>query len=376
MLLTNQETYFKKMSELESKLAPLVPYLKEDRKKIVTQLYEMLRKRYRIPAARMKTVLPVLTRIGAELYDFKKPMSERLELEITTLIGSGIDMVTLLHDALVSSLMRLFSVERYQEVNLLYASHLAGYYHLVITYLKTLSEELHAPPEANRALTYKEITEWLGTEKHVRLFNVYKGLPIRYEGKVVEFGRDKIILELSKEKGIAVDWEHYIIVYKKEDEPLSVLLDVEKVDFEGELARVIAKKPRWIENYVNRRKHVRVQLDQPIKAKISALGRQLEVDVIDISSQGVCLQTDVGYGLPVHEPIEVTLPLEKDGDMEQNLILRGRLKYVSTLLNGFRRYHIYLILTPKKERILATFVAQKEIELMSELKRKAEELLV
>jgi hypothetical protein len=130
----------------------------------------------------------------------------------------------------------------------------------------------------------------------------------------------------------------------------------------------------WVDNYVGRRKSVRVMIEKPIKARIKSLKRELELDVIDVSTHGICLEGSATTGLPPNEQVEVVLPIPQN-DGVRNLTMRGALRYISKPDAIHRRYHIVLHHDPKREQIIANFVAREEMRILKEIRELADQKL-
>ncbi len=373
ILPKDNEAYEKMLRELRV-VVPLTPFFRRYKEIFVNHFIEEVRKEIGASKMREKFLHPLSSDFYDALFDFKAPEPDNVAEDFLQIKNRGIAPLLLLQKLLSSLILHLVSDYSDDRDLFNYLKVLSDYFDRVLEYLKSL---LQADTDREFAthvvLKQHEIIKWLPSGKTIRLLNVYKGIPITYDAMVGRSHTGKIVLQMHLEKGVVAENEGRVVCFDRRMEPFAIEMRIRRLAYRGRVAVAEVEEPTWIDSIAHRRKRVRVVLDKPLKGRITALGRQFNVDIIDISGKGVCLQTDVGYGLPLYEQVEVTLPVPQEDGTVRNIVMRGTLQYLSRLGKTLRRYHIFLHATPRKEEILSAFVAKREIALMKEIKAIADE---
>jgi len=377
MILPKDNEDFEAMQQLYKELAPLVDFFAEDKERFVLHFVQELKREKGAKGMRAKELLPILLKIHRALFDFKRPIPHKVEEELLYLIKKEIHIGQVLRRVLASMQVRLIKAYREDPLLMQYLAYLNNYFQNTFEYLEELAESYHTCHigGCGERLSYKAVERWFRKDSIVQLFNMYKGITIRYKGVVVENEGTMIRLKVPLKKGVVAEWEGYTVMYDSALEPKSIQLSVHSVTYDGKWAYLEITAFKWIESFIDRRKQLRVKFDEPLRARIVALGRQFDVDVMDLSTHGICLQTDVHYGLPMSERVEVMLPIPQKSGHQRKLLLRGTLKYISTSSDGRRRYHIFLYPTLRKEQILSAFIGQRQLTLLHEIQALVKESL-
>jgi|GEM_PF-1705260 hypothetical protein len=377
MILPKDNQDFEAMQMLYKELAPLTDFFIEDKERFVLHFVQEIKREKGVKTIRAKELLATLLKIHRALFDFKRPIPHKVEEELLYLIRKEIHIAQVLRRVLASMQVRLIKAYREDPLLMQYLAHLNTYFQNTFEYLEELAENYHTCHIGGygERLSYKAVERWFQKDRIVQLFNMYKGISIRYKGVVIENEGTRIRLQVPLKKGVVAEWEGQTIMYESALEPKSIQLTVHHVTYDEQWAYLEITAFKWIESFIERRKQVRVKFDQPLRARIVALGRQFDVDVMDLSTHGICLQTDVHYGLPISERIEVMLPIPQKSGYKRKLLLRGALKYISTSSDGRRRYHIFLYPTVRKEQILSAFIGQRQLSLLQEIQELAKERL-
>lgn len=372
MILPKESAAFDRMLKERRKLLPLYPFFAAYKESFQARFVEEIKKESGVTRIREKLLYALSSKFYDALFDFKTPVSEGVAEEFLQIKNRGVPPLLLLQKLLSSMMLRI--VNDYSDDRDLfgYLQILSGYFDSVLEYLKSLLQaDTDRDVATHLALKRKEIDRWLPEGRAVRLLNVYKGIPIVYEATVGRSRTGSIVLQMPAERGVVAGMEGRVVCFDRRMEPFAIEMKIARMAYQGDIALAEVEQPAWIDSIAHRRKRVRVALNAPLKARITALGRQFNVDVIDMSGSGVCLQTDVGYGLPLYEQVEVTLPVPQEDGSVRNIVMRGTLQYISTHHDSKRRYHIFLHANPRKEEILSAFVARRELALLKELKSVA-----
>jgi hypothetical protein len=364
---------YKEVEAIAGELAHHQAFFRHTKEVFVTQFVKEVRRQGRVPGIKIKVVLPLVAQIYRVLTDFDNPAPEAALRNLEKLKTLEIEPDLLIQRLLTILVMRFIDDYRNDPLLMRRLALLSRYFDAVVSCLHERLETevdgtLHQMP-----LRTEEIEALFADNKRVKLFNHYKGIPIRYEGLVTHDKRGGVILLVPKEKGIAAEWEGRLLMYESETDLKAVSMRVRRVGFLEKGATIHVDAFQWVDNYVNRRKSIRVLVEKPIKAKIVALNKQIELDVVDLSSRGLCLEGSTVSGLPINEYVEVELPIPGDEGEMRRIHMRGALRYISKPDSLHRRYHIVLQNDPQKEQVIAAFVAQEELRLLRQMRELAEE---
>ena len=372
MLLLRECKRTEELYRRRAEYVDFVPFFAKYRELFVKQFVTEIRKGGRYPVSRIKVVVPLLVKIYDRLGDFGTLAEETLFKTLKKLDRFGVSSDEILLRLLRMLVMRYIDDNRDDPFLMDRIKKLADYFDAVLHCLHhyRLENEDHVQ---HSDVTQEELDRLLPDGREVGLFNIYKGIPIAYFGIVKRALNDAIRLVVPKEKGIAAEWEGQILIEIDEKSTRAILAEVKRVGYDDRNAYIDLQRFRWSENYVGRRRSVRVMVDRPIKAKVVAPSRPIELDLIDLSPQGICLEGSTKEGLPESEFVEVELPIPQDGGGVRLLRMRGELRYISKADLAHRRYHIQLHPDEKKEQVLASFVRREEMRLLRELKEKAKE---
>ncbi len=369
MILPKENEAYEVLLREQKTLMPLYPFIKRYREVFTAHFIEEIRKEIGSSKVRERFLGELAAEFYDSLFDFKSPVQKSTADTFLQIKNRGIAPLLLLQKLLSSFILRLVSDYSDDREIFRYLEILSAYFDNVLEYMKSLLQaDKERDFETHVALKEDEIQKWLPNGRPVRVLNVYKGIPVVYDAVAGRSRTGSMVLQMPLEKGVVAEREGRVVCFDRRMEPFAIEMKIGRIVYDKKTAVAEVGSPAWIDSIAQRRKRVRVVLNSPLKARITALGRQFNVDVIDLSGKGVCLQTDVGYGLPLYEQVEVTLPVPQEDGSVRNIVMRGTLQYISTLGSSQRRYHIFLHANPKKEEILSAFVARRELALLKEIK--------
>ncbi len=369
MILPKDSDAYETVLKEQEGLEPLRPFIESYKEVFTAHFIEEIRKEIGSSRIRERFLKENIEEFYGSLFDFKTPARKSVTERFLQIKNRGIAPLLLLQKLLSSFILRLVSDYSDDRELFSYIKLLSAYFDDVLEYMKALLQVDTERDFATKvALKQDELEKWLADGKSVRLLNVYKGIPVVYDAIARRSAKGSVVLQMPYEKGLLAEREGRVVCFDRRMEPFAIEMKIERIAYDKKMAVIEVRSPAWIDSIAQRRKRVRVALGTPLKARITALGRQFNVDVINLSGKGVCLQTDVGYGLPLYEQVEVTLPVPQEDGSVRNIVMRGTLQYISTLGSSQRRYHIFLHANPKKEEILSAFVARRELALLKEIK--------
>ncbi len=372
MLLLRECEGAQKLLDERKRYVDFAPFFAKYRDLFIKQFVLEIRKGGRFRISRVKVLLPLLVKTYDQLSDFTKFAEKPLFNTLQKLDRFGLTIEIIMLRLFRTLILRYMDDHRDDPMLMKDVAKLAAYFDMVVGCLhhyRTRSKK----EQINRALLSKEeIDHFLPNGWKVELYNIYKGIPIVYKGVVKRAINGAVRLVAPKEKGVAAEWEKHILIVLDENSPRAISANVRRVGYDDLYAYIDLEDLCWSENYVKRRRWVRVMVERPIKAKIVTPNRPIELDLIDLSPEGMCLEGSSREGLPENEFVEVELPVPQEDGTIRLLRMRGELRYISKSDPERRRYHIQLHPDEKKEQILASFVRKEEVRLLRELKKKAE----
>ena len=200
-----------------------------------------------------------------------------------------------------------------------------------------------------------------------RLLNIYKELPITSNGRLVEV-KTKTAEFLTSQTQFSIINEAREVVIQ------SSFLDTniigKAIELDCRRLQVTLGEFSYAELHTNKRSSVRVRLKLPMNLQMAVDGNNLSGVIDDISLGGVCVRTFHGDMIGRAEKIELKIKLLHSGTNEvMEALVPSRLVRVDK--RGMQaRCAMMFAHTTESERVLSTFIYQRQLEIIKELKSK------
>ncbi len=372
MFVSKECKHYETLRQRRGEMETFRGFFPRHKEHFATQFVQEIRKQGRLSGVKVRVILPLVLQVYRYLSDFDAALPETVLKNLSKLKTLDVEPDRLMRKLLTSLSLRYLDDYKDDPELLGHLSLLTFYFQAVVDCVEKKIQGVESRPIGYAPMRREEIESALHKGATVRLFSIYKGIPIRFKGVVkrVEEGRAELVV--PKEKGVVAEWEGQLVKYDDEkNDKRVVAMRVRRVGYSHKHAFIEVDGFSWTENFLSRRKSVRVMIDKPIKATIKSINKQLELDVIDLSVHGICLEGSIAGGLPSSEHVEVVVPIPQEEGKTRNLRMRGVLRYVSQHDGLRRRYHILLHHDPQKEQIIASFVAREEMRLLREIKETA-----
>ncbi|ABK43906.1 type IV pilus assembly PilZ [Magnetococcus marinus MC-1] len=201
-------------------------------------------------------------------------------------------------------------------------------------------------------------------------FNIYKGVPISYNAKIVSILEMKgnAVLKLHKFQSFVVGEDRSTLI---KDSMLPAPIRADVVFLNREKQEVELKNLTFTELGAGDRNHIRVKPKDPVNVVVLGDGRKLSGELLDISATGmgvVCGGTPIPFG----EPVECNMVLEKKG---QTLRVSGSIVAVKEWVGGKTMLGVSIKPDTSSEVFISQFVYQRQAEVVREIQQRAMSLV-
>jgi len=198
-------------------------------------------------------------------------------------------------------------------------------------------------------------------QQNMYCFNLYEGIPISAEARVIEVLDENVIFQMSPLQTIAMLLENQAFLVKNSYFPNHLKADIVHIDFKTN--RVTLSAFRYIHTMpALQRDGIRVY---PAKTSTIALYQSdalyLNGILHDISTQGLSILSNEKEGLHTGEDVLLEFELQ-----EEKVSIHGKVVTILSYTNSFR-YCIHIVPNEGISKMIATYIEQREKEIMAKL---------
>jgi c-di-GMP-binding flagellar brake protein YcgR len=199
------------------------------------------------------------------------------------------------------------------------------------------------------------------------LLNLYKELPISSSSKIFEI-KGSTVEFLSNATQVCIMGETQEVVIQSKLMNTNIVAKVMALDIRR--MQVTLGGFSYAELHSDKRSSVRVRLKLPMQLQMVADGNNLSGVIHDISLGGVCVRTFAGSLLERAKAIELKIKLLHGGTNQvlealiPSRVVRIDKKDIQTSCAMVFDH------TPQSEQVLSTFIYQRQLEIIKELKSK------
>ena len=200
------------------------------------------------------------------------------------------------------------------------------------------------------------------------LLNIYKELPIVSSSRIFEINNNTVEFVTNSTQFYIIEEAHDVVIQ-------SNLMDTsiigKVVALDNGRFHVTLSEFSYAELHADKRGSLRVRLRLPMHLLMVVDGNDLSGMINDISLGGVCVKTFAGDLLERAETIELKIKLLHSGTNEvMEASIPSRLVRIVDKKGIQTRCIMTFDHTPKSERVLSTFIYQRQAEIIKELKSK------
>lgn len=203
----------------------------------------------------------------------------------------------------------------------------------------------------------------------VQLINYYRGLPVSFKAKIIGIDKDALDLDIPPEQAVAISEGRYTFIRSRLFKN-PILAKAQYVSVKHKA--VSLRKLCYVEIMAERRKHIRLELEPPIKAVFNSSTGIVKGKLVELSMSGAVMSVSQPFDGVVGE--ETTL-IVMVPDIEQNTVYN--IKLPSTLVDvgdtNSRRIRLSITTDDRiSDRIIAKYLYHRQVVIIRELKETAE----
>lgn len=197
--------------------------------------------------------------------------------------------------------------------------------------------------------------------------NIYKELPITSSGKIVEI-KDNTIEFVTNATQFAAISEAGDVLVQSTFMNTSIIGRAEELD--NRRMQVTLGRFTYAEAHVDKRNSVRVRLKLPMNVQMAVDANQVAGVIRDISLGGVCVATFAGDQLEKASTIHLLIKLLHSGTGQ--LVETQIPSRVARIEKSGVQTQCAMVFnhTAETEQVLSTFIYQRQLEIIKELKDK------
>jgi hypothetical protein len=203
----------------------------------------------------------------------------------------------------------------------------------------------------------------------VQLINYYRGLPVSFKAKIIGIDKDALDLDITPEQAVAISEGRYTFIRSRLFKN-PILAKAQYVSVKHKA--VSLRKLCYVEIMAERRKHIRLELEPPIKAVFNSSSGIVKGMLVELSMSGAVMSVSQPFDGVVGE--ETTL-IVMVPDIEQNTIYNIKLPSTLVDVGDTNSKRIRLSITTDdriSDRIIAKYLYHRQVVIIRELKETAE----
>ncbi|OHE10095.1 MAG: hypothetical protein A2513_08340 [Sulfurimonas sp. RIFOXYD12_FULL_33_39] len=226
--------------------------------------------------------------------------------------------------------------------------------------------------ESQKKIIYGVLEIVKRNNSNIKIYNSYKGLNISNIGILGEITEDDIVIQAPYMQLRAIKINNSLVI-ESELFPTAVLCDVKKVDFEN--SQVIIKNYKFIDSMPSEQEFTRVEPEENHKISLFFEGHKIHADVkiLDVSVGGVKITMSL---LPAGFKVEDDLVVDMVFTMGAKPLIINTKAKVKKLIEGKKEFVVILLFDndTKIKKLLTEYVANRQMALIREFKKLAQEL--
>lgn len=204
----------------------------------------------------------------------------------------------------------------------------------------------------------------------VQLINYYKGMPVSYKAKVVGIDKNALDLDISPEQAVAMLAERYTFIRSNLFRSV-ILAHAQYLSIKHKA--VSLRKLCYVEIMAERRKHIRLELEPPLKAVFYSSSGVVRGELVELSMGGAIMTVTEPFDGVIGEETTITVMVP---DAEQNTTYNIKLPSILVdVLDGVCPRQIRLSITADdriSDRVIAKYLYYRQVDLIRELKEATE----
>ena len=197
--------------------------------------------------------------------------------------------------------------------------------------------------------------------------NIYKELPISSSSHILEIKRSTVEFTTTSSQFFIINEAGEVVIQSRF---LNTSVIGKVMESDNRRQQVTLGDFSYAEMHADKRSSVRVRLRLPMNLQMQVDGNMLSGVIHDVSLGGVCVRTFAGDLLERAGKIELKIKLLHSGTNEvMETLIPSRLVRID---KGDMQARCAMVFehTAHSERVLSTFIYQRQLEIIKELKSK------
>lgn len=205
----------------------------------------------------------------------------------------------------------------------------------------------------------------------VQLINYYRGLPVSYKAKVVGIDKNALDLDVTPEQAVAISAERYTLIRGKMFKH-PILAKAQYVSVKHKA--VSLRKLCYVEILAERRMHIRLELDPPIKAAFNSSSGIVRGKLIELSMGGAVMSVAQPFdGVAGEETILNVMVPDAEQNTVYNIKIPSILVDVADGTNKARHIRLSIAADDRiSDRVISKYLYHRQVDIIRELKEAAE----
>lgn len=204
----------------------------------------------------------------------------------------------------------------------------------------------------------------------VQLLNYYKGMPVSFKAKISGVDKYSLDLDVNPQQAVAISAEHYTFIrsklFKHDIIAKALYVNVRR-------KAILLRQMCYVEIIAEHRKHIRLELDPPIKAVLNSLTGIVRGKLVELSMAGTVMTVEHPFNEVIGEEANLSVMVP---DIEQNATYNIKLpaKLISVLDETKPRRFKFSITAEDRisDRVISKYLYHRQVDIIRELKDASE----
>jgi hypothetical protein len=204
----------------------------------------------------------------------------------------------------------------------------------------------------------------------LQLINYYKGMPVSFKAIVAGIDKYSVDLDVHPQQVVAMSTEHYTFVRSKLFKH-DIVAKVQYVNIRRKT--ILLKQLCYVEIIAEHRKHIRLQLEPPIKALFNSSTGIVRGKLIELSMAGAVMSVVQPFDEVLGEETHLSLMVP---DIDQNTTYNIKIpaKLIDVSDETKPRQYKFSITTDDRisDRVISKYLYHRQVDIIRELKDTSE----
>lgn len=204
----------------------------------------------------------------------------------------------------------------------------------------------------------------------VKLLNYYKGMPVSFKAMIVGVDKYSLDLDVHPQQAVAISTEHYTFIRCKLFK-YDIIAKAQYVNVRRKA--ILLKQFCYVEIIAENRKHIRLEIDPPIRAVFNSAAGIVRGKLVELSMAGAVMTVEQPFEEVIGEEANLSVMVP---DIEQDTTYN--IKLPATLISVLdetrpRRIKFYIAAEDRiSDRVISKYLYHRQVDIIRELKDASE----